>query len=345
MTAAGLVSPARAQAPDPADPTTWTTRQLAAQLVVEGVQMSDLGRAQRWAKNGIGGIVLFGTPPKNLGHQLASVRAAGMVTPFVTSDEEGGEVQRLASIIYPLHSAQYMGHHFTPTQVKGIAHRYAKHMRALGVDVDLAPVADLEVPHFYMAKTHRAFAKAPHTVASYVTAWIDGMRTAHVATTAKHWPGHGHAPNSHTGVSTTPSFSYLKKHDLIPFRAAAKDRVPFIMVGDLVVPGLTDKDQPASISPAALKYLRNHIDDRTLIITDSLTMGGIQDAGYSTPHAAVLAIKYGADIALINNGDPTSTIDRLTHAISTGYLPRARAIDAVTRILAEKHRLSSTTNP
>jgi beta-N-acetylhexosaminidase len=332
---------AHATPPNPNNPANWSNARLAAQLVVEGVDMGHLSEARQWVKAGLGGIVLFGTPPQNLGAQLAAVRAAGKIPPFVTSDEEGGEVQRLAPVIYRLHSAQYMGHHYTPARVKVVARHYARHMHALGVDVDLAPVADLLVPGYYMAQTHRAFAKSPTTVSHYVRAWIDGMRAARVDTTVKHWPGHGHATDSHQGTSTTPPFSSLKTHDLIPFNNAIKDNVPLVMIGDLIVPGLTEQNTPASISPHALKYLRKHSNPSTVIITDSLTMGAIQAAGYSTERAAVRALKYGADLALINNGDPTSTVKRIEHALQTGYLPHSRAVSAVRRVLAAKRM----TNP
>jgi beta-N-acetylhexosaminidase len=334
---ASVLAPAGSRAAQSGDPGEWSNHQLAAQVVLAGVRMDNLSAAESWARAGVGGVVLFGTPPADLAERLRRVRTAGAVPPFVASDEEGGQVQRLASAIYPLPSAEYVGAHRSTAQAKTSAFDYGMHMRGLGVDVSFAPVADLGIPGYYIEQLDRAFSADPARAASYVVAWQAGLRAAHVAPTVKHWPGHGQANNTHDGAATTPPLSTLEQRDLVPFRSALSAGVPIVMVGHLTVPGLTEGSTPASLSPAAMRYLRSHGGANALVVTDSLTMGAIQKGlGLSTAEAAVRALRAGADLALTDNGDPAATISRIERAIATGEYARSRAITSVRRILAVK---------
>jgi beta-N-acetylhexosaminidase len=335
--AAVAATPATSSTLTPSPPSTWSAHRLAAQLVLAGVDMSALSDARAWAGHGLGGIVLFGSPPSDLGRQLAAVRAAEQIPPLVSSDEEGGEVQRLAAVIYALPSAEWMGAHKTPAQVRGMAVHYGRHMHALGVDMDLAPVADLLVPGHFIAQEHRAFASMPDRVGRYVNAWQLGMRSVHQITTAKHWPGHGHSDDTHQAIGVTPKLSYMKTHDMLPFESAFSHGVPAVMVGHLIVPGLTGPKTPASLSWNALHYLRSHAGTRTLIVTDSLSMGAIRTSlGLTQPQAAVRALRDGADMALVQVGNPSGVIRAIADAIRNGDYPRKRAVASVRRVLAAK---------
>jgi beta-N-acetylhexosaminidase len=323
------------------DPGDWTNRRLAAQLVLAGVDMHHLDVAEDWVRRGAGGIVLFGEPPSHLRAQLRAVRDAGRVAPFVASDEEGGLVQRLRDVIYPLPSAEWMGAHRTAAQVRDMAAAYGERMRHIGVDVDLAPVADLLVPGFFIAEQHRAFATRPQRVARFAGAWQRGLRASGVLATVKHWPGHGHAEDTHHGLAVTPPWSQLKVADLLPFDALLSAHVPAVMVGHLVVPGLTEsRHTPASLSRAALHRLRDRAGPDVLIVTDSLSMGAIRtDLGLSQEAAAVRALRHGADVALVQDIGFGPVVRAIRDALADGSYPRARAERSVRRILAAKERL------
>lgn len=342
VTAVALVLaavPAPAHAAYSNDPTKWTSAQLAGQLVMGGVQMSSLSTAKTWVTNGLGGIVLLGTPPSNLQAQLTAIRNAGPVVPFVASDEEGGKVQRLASVIYRLPSAESMGATRTTGQVQSLAYDYGRRMRALGVDMDLAPVADLKIDGYYIERSDRAFATSPSTVGAYTTSWFRGMRGARVVTSAKHWPGHGQATDTHTGGATTPPLSTMQSRDMVPFNTLMANGVPTVMVGHLKVPGLTERGVPASLSPNAMRYLRQRLGGGRLILTDSLSMAAITNMGLTPPDAAVRALRAGADVALVTT-DPVAVVNKIRAAIDSGTYPRAAAIASVRRVLAAK-RLSN----
>ena len=333
-------APAHAAGPSPSSsgPASWPPRRLAAQLVLAGIDMSRLDRAVDWSARGVGGIVLFGSPPAHLRRQLRAVRTAGRITPLVASDEEGGLVQRLADKIYPLPSARWMGAHWRPRHVRRVAADYGAQMRRLGVTMDLAPVADLLVPGHFIADEQRAFARRPAKVARFVNAWQRGMRDAAVLPTLKHWPGHGSADDTHAGLGQTPPWSVMKTRDVVPFDAALAAHAPVVMVGHLVVPGLTEDDHtPASLSRNALRKLRARAGDATLIVTDSLVMGAIRTSlGLTQPQAAVRALRSGADMALVQDTGLHRVVAEITHAIRDGRYARSHAVASVERILAAK---------
>lgn len=320
------------------DPSRWTDRQLAVQLVLAGYDMSRSDDALPWVRNGLGGVVLFGAPPSDLAARLARLRAAGNVVPLVASDEEGGRVQRLRSVLGALPSAESMGATRSPAQVRALAASYGGKMARLGVDMDLAPVADLGIRGWYIEQTDRAFSADPAAVGAYAGAWQAGMRSARVAPVVKHWPGHGQAQDTHDRPATTPHLSTLERRDLLPFDDLLRAGVPAVMVGHLQVPGLTEQGLPATLSPNAYRYLRERAGPGRLLMTDSLSMGAIRiGMGLTPAQAAVRALAAGADVVLVDPGPgPAAIVDAVGSAISRGSYPRAAAVASVRRVLAVK---------
>jgi beta-N-acetylhexosaminidase len=339
------VPPAQAAGPH-GDPTGWTDRQLAAQLVLAGYDMHRLGDAVPWVQAGLGGVILFGTPPADLRTRLSRLRASASVAPFVASDEEGGRVQRLRPLLGALPSAEYMGRSWTTQHVRDVAASYGRKLQSLGVDLDLAPVADLSVPGKYMEQTDRAFARTPSAAGAYANAWQQGMRRSGVAPVAKHWPGHGSAANTHDRAATTAPLSTLQQRDLLPFETLQRAGIPAVMVGHLNVPGLTEPGLPATLSPRAYRYLRERAGPDRLLVTDSLNMGAIRYGAHLTAaQAAVRALRAGADMVLIDPGGPRPVVDAIQQAISSGSYPRASAVTAVRRVLAVKRTTNAPPTP
>jgi beta-N-acetylhexosaminidase len=324
-----------------ADPGDWGNRRLAAQLTFSCVDLDDLDRARRHARAGIGAITLLGNDaPPHLRARLAEVRSASRtkVRPFIASDEEGGTVQRLRHVIRPLPSAQRMGS-WSPARVRRTAHDYALRMRRLGVRMDLAPVADLAVPGYYIDSLGRAFDRDPEVVARHVRAWRRGMNDAGVATVLKHWPGHGQTRNSHTGPARVPPLDTLKGRDLVPFERELADGAPVVMVGHLLSRGLTRDGIPTSLSRPALRYLRAAAGPDTVIVTDSLAMAAASSSlGISPARAAVRSLKAGADWAMACDAAPLRAVAAIRQALDDGTIPRAQAVDSARRILALKAR-------
>jgi len=340
-----VVAPSAATAVDPA---TWGNRRLAAQLTISCVDMRDLGTARRHAAAGIGGITLLGTdPPGDLRSRLRAVRRAAPtdVRPFIASDEEGGTVQRLRNAIHPLPSARTMGA-WSPGRVRRTAAGYASRMHRLRVRMDLGPVADLAVRGAYIDRLGRAFGDDPVEVTRRVRAWRLGMAEHGVVTVLKHWPGHGHARNSHTGPARVPRLRVLERRDLVPFEHELSDGAPAVMVGHLLAKGLTRRGVPASLSPRALRYLRASAGPDTVVITDSLAMAAASSAlGITPARAAVRALRAGADWAMPCDAAPMRAVGAVRRALAAGTLPRDQAVASARRILALKARWGQAPSP
>ena len=335
-------SPAPVTSPSPpasSELAGWSNRRLAAQLVFCSVPATNPLAGKRFARMGVGGIVILGAGARSgIGGDLAAVLRAAPngIRPFIASDEEGGLVQRLRDVIYPLPSAHVQGS-WSASKTKAAAEAYGRRMRKLNVAVDFAPVADLDIPGRFISGQQRAFARDPDVVGSHVVAWVKGLRAARVIATVKHWPGHGWASDTHTGAARVPSLSVLRRYDMVPFEKALDAGVPLVMVGHLRSKGLTGDETPASLSRSALTYLRGRAGETTVIITDSLSMAATTKAlGIKLPAAAVRALKAGADQALFATGDPGPVIDAVTAAIKSGRIPRAEAEAKVLRVLELK---------
>lgn len=332
--ASGLATPVAAIP----DPQTWPDRRLAAQLILAGVDVNGVRATCRSVRRGLGGLVLFGSPDDGLRGDLRRVRTcSGPVQPWIASDEEGGVVQRLRPLLGRLPSAASMGR-MSPAQVRNTARRYGAKMRRIGVTYALSPVADLRYAGSYIAGDGRSFGGSPAHVGRDVKAWIAGMTRARVTTSVKHWPGHGSARDTHTGAGRTISWAELRKRDGRPFRAAFAAGVPTVMVGHLIVPGLT-RGLPATQSPAAYRELRRQAGPDTVIVTDALAMAAVTSAlGQSEIGATVRALRAGADVALINGTSPKRAVRATVRALRAGRLARARLEASARRVLAAKAR-------
>jgi beta-N-acetylhexosaminidase len=218
-----------------------------------------------------------------------------------------------------------------PDAARDAGRRLGATLSALDVDVALAPVADLDSGPAGGVIGDRSFGTDPAAVAADATAFAAGLREAGVAPTAKHFPGHAGAADSHRGpVTVDRTVGALEAADLVPFSALVEDDVPLVMLGHVAYTGLGDL--PASVNPAAYRLLRN-TGFTGVAVTDSLGMGAINLRG-PFPEAAVRAILAGADLALATDGSHARAMrDELVAAVRVGRLPESRLDEAVTRVL------------
>jgi beta-N-acetylhexosaminidase len=322
-----------------------TTRQKVAQLLMAELTFDQVGQGVGLVRDDqVGGIVFLGTPGDDLADGLAAIRKAapGDIQPLLATDEEGGRVQRLTSLLGKLPSARQQAATMTPDQVTAMATDHARAMKQLGIDVDLAPVVDInETPTDTGVIGDRSFSTDPATASAYGLAFERGLDQAGVLGTVKHFPGHGRASgDSHEGAVTTPPLSDLRQADLIPFVDAVHADVPAIMVGHLTVPGLTD-GMPASLSPAAIKgLLRGELGYDGLVITDSLEMGAVTQADGDPYDVVERTIVAGADVAMLPGDiDVGKLLDRLTADAGTDKLPTADIDRALRHVRTAKTRI------
>ena len=329
--------------------TGWTIHRLARQTVVVPVQETNVAAVTSEVADGVGGVILFGsTAPLDLGTDIAALRARalGGIAPLVMTDEEGGAVQRMANLVGSMPSAREMGATMTATEIRALAHKVGLRMHAAGVTMDLAPVLDLDGragPNSTDAIGTRSFSTDPHTAAVDGLAFAGGLREVSVIPVAKHFPGIGRATgNTDVGPASTPSWTSVQTYDLLPFKSAVAVSIPAIMVSNAAVPGLTTR--PASLSPAVITgVLRTDMQFRGLVMTDSLTAGGVSGRGWPLTSAAVTALIAGADTLLFNASTSAvanvtdQIVEAIVSAVLSGKLSRIRLENAARHVLTAKH--------
>lgn len=258
---------------------------------------------------------------------------------LVAVDREGGRVDRLARIGTKLPSAAQVGQHpHAPLVAKTVAEVAATELKALGIDVNFAPVADLAGPDQPGAIGDRSYELDPRRAARLAAISIRAHLDNGVAPTVKHFPGHGATEvDSHYGLPTVDADAeVLDERELIPFRAALRAGVPIVMTGHLAVPALDPTGTPASVSqPVITGLLRETMGFDGVVVADALEMAGLREEGED---AALKAILAGTDVLLLPR-DAAGTLGRLRAAVEDGRLPESRVDESVRRILRLKHSL------
>ena len=287
-----------------------------------------------------GGVTLFGYHLRERGglraRNAALRRAVPGVPPFVAIDQEGGPVSRLRTPELDVPGAATLGALRNAALASEIGAHVGQVLAAHGIDMNLAPVLDVprEGGGRYLAR--RAFGASPAQVTLVGRAYVSGLQEAGVAAVAKHFPGEGTSRGDpHRGFPrATADRERLVKEDGRPFAASGADAV---MVGHVVFPALGEG--PASLQPAVYRLLRELVGAEVVAMTDGLEMRSIR-ARYGVEHAAVMALRAGADMVSVF-WSPTRVLrarDAVLRAVASGALPMARLDEAVTRVLRAKQR-------
>ena len=323
-------------------------RDKLAQLLMVGVTGPADAR-DVVATHHVGGIFIGGWTDLSMlsDNTLPEISAYGPLPLAVSVDEEGGRVDRLASLIGPAPSARSLAASASPDAVYEQAKQRGLAMQKLGITVDFAPVADVSDQPDDTVIGDRSFSNDPDVVTRYAGAYARGLRDAGLLPVLKHFPGHGHGSgDSHTGAVVTPPLEALKNDDLVPYRTLLDPGVDqgrvAVMIGHLQVPGLTG-DLPASLSPAAIGLLRSGDYGAPPfngpVFTDDLSsMRAIADR-YGVAQSALMALQAGADTALwITTDEVPAVLDRLEAAVNGGELSIDDVNQKVLRMAAVKGR-------
>ena len=302
------------------------------QLMFPLAVQSELAVAGELASAGhLGGIVLIGNPSAAITNDIAAMQALSLVGPMIVAvDEEGGRVQRLDALTSTLPSARSVAAESTLDEARELARDHATAIGELGFTMNLAPVADLDNGVFI---GNRSFGADPSTVTDYAFATADGIVEAGLTPVIKHFPGHGRGTDSHTGLPTLPELEVLRADDLVPFvRAIERDDLP-IMIGHLVVPGLTN-GKPATLSAEAIDgLLRDELGFDGLVMTDAFNMDAIS-ATTSNPDAAEQALAAGVDLVMLGGlGEVEATVAQVVDAVEAGRLDEASITESFLRVL------------
>lgn len=277
-----------------------TDRQIANMFILgfEGKKLTSHAPIVRdVCERGLGGVILFRKNVSNpaqvraMTHQLSQCSHK----PFIAVDQEGGKVRRIRfGQDYP--RASHIAKMGTRA-ARGIYEKMAQELHHLGINYNLAPVADLDIEprNYIIHKLGRSYGADPKTVIAYNTLFIRAMHRHHVLTSLKHFPGHGSSlGDTHRGfVDVTQQWRKAEWH---PFFNKHADSV---MVAHVVNALMSEPGRPASLSPRAIRTLRKS-NPSVVVITDDLQMGAVRKH-YSTKETIRLALKAGDDLLLFGN--------------------------------------------
>jgi beta-N-acetylhexosaminidase len=262
---------------------------------------------------------------------------------WVSVDQEGGRVARLKAPFTEWPPMAVLGRRGDTGLARRFAAALAAELRAVGITLDYAPVLDIHTNPKNPIIGDRALSTDAATVATLGAAIIDELQRNGVAACGKHFPGHGDTSvDSHLElpiVEHPPD--RLRRVEFVPFQAAVRAGVAFIMTAHVLVPSLDDQ-LPATLSSRIVQtLLREELGFEGVILSDDLEMKAIA-AAYRVPDAAVQAISAGCDGLLICSGDvelQALTLEALVHAVEDGRIPFKRIEDALKRQRAAKERL------
>jgi beta-N-acetylhexosaminidase len=297
----------------------------------------------RWIDRGLGGVVLFGRNIRDAEQVTALTARLRAARPalIVSTDEEGGDVTRLEAATgssYPGNLA--LGVVDDAELTRAVAAAMGSELAAVGIDLNLAPVADVNTNQRNPVIGVRSFGSDPELVARHVAAFVEGMQGAGVAACAKHFPGHGDtSADSHLELPV--SRGPLEPH-LVPFRAAVAAGVEVVMTAHVVVPELDS--EPATVSAASTRLLREELGFAGVVMSDAVEMRAVA-ATYGAEEAAVRALAAGVDAVCLGHDLPVEPVHAaIVDAVRSGRLSEERLWAAVSTVVQRKRPIASTRN-
>ena len=344
-------------------------RRYAAQMLMVGFKgdsINDQSDAARYVRDlKVGAIVLFDvdlTGDATIGSR--NVTSTGQLETLtkklqsyadypllIALDQEGGRVVRMKTQygFRPIVSAKYLGETNNEDTTRFYAHRMGEDLHRYGININLAPVLDLDNPQCpAIGKLDRSYGASPTQVLRHTRWFIDEHHKQGVLCAVKHFPGHGSAiSDSHWGfVDVTQTWDPV---ELIPFRKLINEgRVDLVMTAHIFNQKL-DSEYPATLSRKTLDgLLRKKLGFDGVVVTDDMYMEGIINK-YSIERALVLAINAGADLICVGNNintgfepdRPFRLVDIIVAAVKRGEIPYARLLQSHNRIERLLKKLNS----
>ncbi len=323
------------------DLSSWTLEDKIGQLLMVGYRNKEQLEQIR-----PGGVILFAWSLKNadqsraLTNEIQNTASEKLkATPFISTDHEGGKVLRLKKGITQWADAAAIGT-ANPLTAFRIGKAMGHELRAIGINMNLAPVLDLGNARSFLE--NRVWGDNAEIVGQKVTAFVRGLSSARIIPVAKHFPGHGGSTQDPHFASATikKDFSTLWKDDLEPFRQVVSAGVPALMTAHVEIP--TVDRIPASVSSKFLQeILREKIGFQGLIVSDDIEMGALSSPslkGMKSEDVALQSLKAGTDIIMVVWSLPLQKkiVERIKKAINDGELSEQWLNEKIEKILAIK---------
>lgn len=289
-------------------------------------------------KYNIGGLTFFQGSPQQQAELTNHWQRVAKTPLLVSIDAEWGLGMRLDSVMdFP--EQMTLGAIQDNELIYKMGYQIGEQCRRIGVQMNFAPVIDVNSNRNNPVINFRSFGEDPQLVAEKGLAYIQGLQDAGVIATAKHFPGHGDTDtDSHYTLPTVKhSFEHLDNVELYPFRAAINAGVGGVMVAHLYVPAIDSTDNRAtSLSKNAVDgWLRDSLAFDGLAVTDALDMKGVTKY-FRTGDIELMAFRAGNDILLLPL-DVEAAISRIREAISDGLVDSSEVAERCRKVLEYKY--------
>lgn len=290
----------------------------------------------------IGGFTLYADDfkneyPETMSEKTAALQSASDIPLFLAADEEGGTVVRISKFpqyrLSPF-SSQIALARDGEEAIREESLEKAELMLSLGINFNLAPVADITEDHSDYIYD-RTFGESVNKTCEYITATVEAMDESNIASCLKHFPGYGSNVDTHTGSAEDNRLrSSFENTDFKPFQAGIEANAPSIMINHNIVTAFDDT-APASLSKEIHNVLRNELGFDGVILTDDLGMDAITEfAANSEESPYVLAVNAGND--LLCTSDIETAYKDVLEALSDGRIDRDKLDESVLRIVKMK---------
>ncbi|WP_274365706.1 beta-N-acetylhexosaminidase [Paenibacillus thermotolerans] len=295
----------------------------------------------------ISGVILFARNVDTveqvavLTGELQRVAAeAGVLPLWISIDQEGGMVARLTEGVALMPGNMALGAAGSAELARQAAAVCGEELRALGINMNYAPVLDVNNNAANPVIGVRSYGESPLLVAELGAASIVGYQSSGVAATAKHFPGHGDTSvDSHLDLPVVPhGRERMDRVELVPFRRAIAVGVDLIMTAHIHFPALEPDRVPATLSKRVLtELLREELIFDGVITTDCMEMNAISEH-YGTVEASIMALEAGADLVLISHriDRQRAALEAIEAAVVGGRIPMERIDESVRRVVRLK---------
>ncbi|HEX2870558.1 MAG TPA: beta-N-acetylhexosaminidase [Polyangiaceae bacterium] len=300
---------------------------------------------------GVGGVIFFarnvGTPAEvlELNRELKRVAARPLL---LAVDQEGGQVARLRQGFTELPPMRAVGATGSATLARELGMLIGRELRAVGFDMNYAPVLDIDTNPDNPIIAARSFGRTPELVTELGLALAAGLQEVGVAACGKHFPGHGDtSQDSHLELPKLPhAMARLEEVELAPFKAAAKAGIASFMTAHVIFEAV-DAKYPATMSRAVLTgILREKLGYDGMVVTDDVEMKAIAD-NYGVEEAVLLGLGAGVDHFLCCHTAELAhrAIDAIVKAVQDGRLSQSVLDSATRRFGAVRSRFEKPVGP
>ncbi|WP_442604244.1 beta-N-acetylhexosaminidase [Paenibacillus sp. KN14-4R] len=281
-------------------------------------------------------------------NDLKQANSSNKIPLIMSIDEEGGKVTRLPDSYLGLPNNSVIGRVNNEIFAYEFGKRLADKVKSIGLNVNYAPVLDINSNPQNPIIGVRAYGNTPNLVSQLGLQTMRGIQSEGVVSVVKHFPGHGDTYiDSHVGLPVVDhDIQRLKKFEFVPFINAINNGADAVMVSHILISKI-DAKNPASLSkPVITDLLRKDLNFQGVIVSDDLTMAAITSQ-HEIGDAAVMAIQAGTDLVMVCHeyDNQTRVLHSLKRAVENGEITTEQLNHSVARVLKMKDKYNMQNSP